>query len=102
MGRNIKATEVSKMRAAGGFRQDNRARATRLVNETVASVLGAEATPHLALIASAIAQPATPAAQKVLRRFGLTAEKLAELRATLAQGYQLDLAERGRVDATFS
>ncbi len=90
--------EVSKLQSRGGFRQANRGVATHIVNQAVLEVLGAEAQPHLAMIATAIAQPAKPTSQKYLRRFGIDAEKLARLRNAITEAYTLNLAARGQVD----
>ncbi len=73
------AIEVSKMQGRGGFRALRRDGAMKLVDQAVREVLGEAALPHLAMIASAIEHPQQHAAEKYLRRFGITPEKLADL-----------------------
>lgn len=97
MGRKV-IGEVSKMQGRGGFRLANRGQSTAIVNQAVERVLGADALPHVAMIASAIATPSEPTSQKYLRRFGITAEKLEQLKTMLQQGYTQSLAERGQED----
>ncbi|MDP9311733.1 MAG: hypothetical protein M3R24_12775 [Chloroflexota bacterium] len=92
------AIEVSKMQGRGGFRALRRDRATNVVNLAVLEILGPEAQSHLAMIATAITKPAEPTSQKYLRRFGIDAEKLVQLKNVITAQYNLNLADRDHVD----
>ncbi len=92
------AIEVSKMQSRGGFRKANRVTAAHIVNRAVLNVLGPEAQPHLAMIATAIAKPTEPTSQKYLRRFGIDAKTLAQLKKSITTEYTLALTDRGLVD----